>query len=195
MTNKILIFSDYAWPFCYVGKGIVDELKKEYEIDDEWIPFELHPEVPTKGKKVSELFPGMSVESMFANLNSLGNKYGVSFSGVDFISNTHLALLTSEYAKEKGKFHEYHDKLFFIYFNEGKDIGDIELLKSIAESIGLDKEEMVKKIEDGTYENNLVEAKNLAIQYEVKSTPTFIINNKYAIVGAQSIESFRKLLS
>ena len=32
MVNKILIFSDYAWPYCYIGKGIVDELKKEYEM-------------------------------------------------------------------------------------------------------------------------------------------------------------------
>lgn len=193
--NKILIFSDYAWPFCYIGKGIVDELKKEFEIEDEWIPFELHPEVPVEGKKVSELFPGMSVESMFTNLNNMGNKYGIKFSGADFISNTHLALLASEYAKEKGKFHEFHDKLFFVYFNEGKDIGDVELLKSIAESIGLNKEEIIKRIKDDSYESNLEEAKNLAIKYEVNSTPTFIINDKHAIVGAQSIESFKKILN
>lgn len=59
--NKILVFSDYACPFCYVGKGIIDELKKEFEIEDEWMPFELHPEIPQEGKKVSELFPGTSV--------------------------------------------------------------------------------------------------------------------------------------
>lgn len=145
--------------------------------------------------KVSELFPGMSAKSMFANLNNMGSRYGIKFSGSDFIANTHLALLASEYAKEKGKFHEFHDKLFLVYFNEGKDISDIELLKSIAENIGLNKEEMIKKIEDGSYESNLKEAKNLAIQYEINSTPTFIINNKYAIVGAQSIESFKKVIN
>lgn len=194
MINKILIFSDYAWPFCYVGKGIVDELKKEFEIEDEWIPFELHPEVPKEGKKVSEFFPGMSVEGMFANLNNMSNMYGIKFSGADLISNTHIALLASEYAKEKGKFHEFHDKLFSIYFSDGKNIGDIKLLKSIAESIGLNKEEMMKKIEDNTYERNLKEARNLAVKYEVNSTPTFIINNEHAIVGAQSPESFKKVL-
>ena len=195
MINKILIFSDYAWPFCYVGKGIVDELKKEFEIEDEWIPFELHPEVPQEGEKVSELFPGMSVEDMFNNLNNMSNKYGVKFSGVDLISNTHLALLASEYAKENGKFHEFHDKLFYSYFTQGKNIGDVELLKTIADSIGLNKDEMMKKLEDGSYENNLAEAKKSATQYEVNSTPTFIINDKYAIVGAQSIDSFNNVLN
>lgn len=195
MINKILIFSDYAWPFCYVGKGIVDELKKEFEIDDEWIPFELHPEVPQEGEKVSELFPGMSVDDMFRSLNNMSNKYGIKFSGADLISNTHLALLASEYAKEKGKFHEFHDKLFYTYFTLGKNIGDVDLLKSIADSIGLNKDEMMKKLEDGSYEKSLAEAKKSATQYEVNSTPAFIINDKYAIVGAQSIESFKNVLN
>ena len=33
MKHKLIIFSDYTWPFCYIGKGIVDELKKEYTIE------------------------------------------------------------------------------------------------------------------------------------------------------------------
>jgi predicted DsbA family dithiol-disulfide isomerase len=137
----------------------------------------------------------MSVDNMFNNLSNMGKKFGVTFSGTDLISNTHSALLASEYAKEKGKFHEFHNRLFYVYFNEGKNIGDVELLKSIAEDIGLDKEEMIKRIEDDLYENKLAQARNIALQYEVNSTPTFIINDKYAIVGAQSIESFKKILS
>ena len=195
MLNKLIIFSDYAWPFCYIGKGIVDELKKEYEIEDEWIPFELHPEVSIEGGKVSELFPGTSVEGMFNNINKMANKYGVKFSGTDLISNTHSALIATEYAKEKGKFHEFHNNLFYSYFSEGKNIGVIELLKSIAENVGLNKDEMQEKIKDGSYEGNLSQAKNYAIQHEVRSTPTFIINDKHTIVGAQSVESFKKLLN
>lgn len=144
--------------------------------------------------KVSDYFPGMSVGNTFANLNNMSSKYGVKFSGADLITNSHLALLASEYAREKGKFHEFHDKLFFEYFSNGKNIGNVELLKSIAESIGLNKEEMSKKIMDGSYESSLIEARNLAEQYNVRSTPTFIINDKHAIVGAQSIETFKKAL-
>lgn len=159
------------------------------------MPFELHPEVSIEGGKVSQLFPGMSVENMFNNINSYGNQYGIKFSGADLISNTHFALLATEYAKEMGKFHEFHDKLFYVYFYEGKNIGDIELLKSIAEDVGLNKNEMLKKIQDGSYENKLTRAKNLAAEYGINSTPTFIINDKQAIVGVQSIESFKRHLN
>jgi predicted DsbA family dithiol-disulfide isomerase len=155
----------------------------------------LHPEVPKEGKKVSEFFPGMSVEDMFANINNTGNKYGINFGGADLMSNTHMALMATEYAKEKGKFHEFHDKVFYAYFTEGKNIGDIEILTNIAKSIGLNTNEMINIIEDGSYENKLNEAKNLAKQYDVNSTPTFIIDNKYSIVGAQPIDSFKKALS
>ena len=170
-------------------------MKKEFEIEDEWIPYELHPEVSTQGGKVSDMFPGMSVENMFSNIKHYGNMYGLIFSGADLTSNTHSALLATEYAKEKGKFHEFHDKLFYVYFTEGKNIGDVQLLKEVAKSVGLDKDEMMKSIEDGTYESNLTEGKNLALKYEVNSTPTFIINDKYTVVGAQSIDSFKKLLN
>lgn len=131
---------------------------------------------------------------MFNGINSIGNKYGIKFSGADLVSNTHLALLATEYAKENGKFHEFHDKLYYVYFYEGKNIGDIELLKSIAEEVGLNKDEMQEKIQNGSYENKLTESKNLAKEYGVDSTPTFIINNKAAIVGVQSLESFKKHL-
>lgn len=53
---------------------------------------------------------------------------------------------------------------------------------------------MGKKIKDGLYENKLEQAKDLAQQYEVSGTPTFIINEKFAIVGAQPIDSFKNAL-
>lgn len=195
MKHKFLIFSDYAWPYCYIGKGIVDELKKEFDIEDEWIPYELHPEIPAEGKKVSDLFPYMSVSDMFLNLNQTSNKYNINFCGADLISNTHASLIATEYAKEKGKFHQFHDNVFFAYFNEGKNIGNLEILKSIAENTGLDGDEMIKIIGDGSYKNRLEKARSLANQYGISSTPTFIINDKYSIVGAQSIDSFKSLLN
>lgn len=132
---------------------------------------------------------------MFDNINNVANKYDINFAGVDLMSNTHMALLATEYAKEKGEFHEFHDKVFYKYFVEGKNLGDIEVLTDIAKSVGLDADEMIKAVNNGNYENKLKEAKELAKQYGISSTPTFIIDNKHAIVGAQPIASFKEALS
>lgn len=132
---------------------------------------------------------------MFDNLNKMANKYGLKFKGENLISNTHSALLASEYAKEKGRFHEFHNILFYTYFTQGRNIADLDLLISLGETIGLNKDEMLKKIKDGSYEGKLSDAKKLALEYGIRSTPTFIISDAHIITGAQSLELFKKVLS
>ena len=194
MKHKFVVYSDYIWPFCYIGKGIVDQLKKEFDIEDELMPLEIHPETPEEGKLVSKAFPGANIEKMFASLRSVGKLYDIDFIGNELLSNSHLALAAGEYAKEKGKFEEFHEKIFHAYFNERKDIGDIKVLSNIAEGLGLNQEEMLKKLEAGAYDNMLNNTQATAHQHSIRSTPTFIIDDKYTIVGAQSIEAFKETL-
>lgn len=151
------------------------------------MPLEIHPETPKEGTAISKIFPGSSIEKMFANLRDAGKLYGIDFKGNDLLSNSHLALAAGEFAKEKEKFEKFHEKIFHAYFNEGKDIGDIKILSNIAESLGLNQEEMIKKLADRNYENVLHDAQEIAHQYDIRSTPTFIIDGKYIIVGAQSL--------
>ena len=158
------------------------------------MPFEIHPETPKEGEPVSKKFPGSSMEKMFANLRNIGKQYGIDFRGNELLSNSHFALAAGEFAKEKGKFEEFHEKIFHAYFGQGKDIGDIEVLSNIAESLELNKEELLKKLEDGTYEDALNDTQKTAHKYGIGSTPTFIIDDKYAVVGAQPIEAFKDAL-
>lgn len=194
MKHKLVVYSDYIWPFCYIGKGIVDQLKKEFDIEDEWMPLEIHPETPKEGMLISKKFPGGSMEKMFSNLRAMGKLYGIDFKGNELLSNSHMSLAAGEFAKEKGKFEEFHEAIFHVYFSEGKDIGDMEVLLNIAESLGLDKEEMAEKLMNGAYDAVIEDTQETAQEYGIGSTPTFIIDNKYAVVGAQSMESFREAL-
>lgn len=194
MKHKFVIFSDYVWPYCYIGKGIVDKLKKEFDIDDEWLPFEIHTETPTNGMAIGNLFPPSSLESMFRNLKLMGEKYGIEFNIINILSNTHLSLAAGEYAKEMGKFHEYNQEIFNAYFSKGRDIGDINVILSIAESIGLNSMELQRKLSDGQYDGILRNTTEEAKRSRINSTPTFIIDDKYIIVGAQPIEKFRDVL-
>lgn len=158
------------------------------------MPFEIHPETPKEGKLISEVFPAANIEKMFASLRNTGKLYDIDFVGNNLLSNSYLALAAGEFAKEKEKFEEFHEKIFHAYFNEGKDIGDIKVLSNIAEGLGLNREEMVEKIEAGTYDNVLSDAQAIGHQHNIRSTPTFIIDDKYSIVGAQSLETFKETL-
>lgn len=144
--------------------------------------------------ELTKRFPAAALGRMQENLKASGRAYGIEFNQLNILSNSHLSLAMGEYAKEKGKFHEYHEEIFNAYFTQGKDIGDLKVLSSIAEKIGLDSEDLLKSLEKGKYDRVLEETQQLAHENEINSTPTFIIDEKYAVVGAQPFESFREAL-
>ncbi|TCP57607.1 putative DsbA family dithiol-disulfide isomerase [Tumebacillus sp. BK434] len=194
MIFDIKIFSDYICPFCYVGKGLVGRLKEEFTIRDEWINIEIHPDTPQEGVLLTEKFPGMTTEQLFAGVRRAGALYGIAFGQVDKLANSRQAIEASEYAREHGKFEEFHDLVLHAYFTEARDIGAVSVLLELARQAGLDAEELQRALEEGRYAASLEAAQEQAYQYGVSGTPTFIVNNKYRVVGAQSLESFRSVL-
>lgn len=143
---------------------------------------------------MSSRFPQSSLDRMNANLVKMGSPYGIVFNRNVLLSNSRMSLEANEYAKEKGKFHEFHEKVFKAYFTEGKDIGKIETLKNIASTVGLDETELEGRLNSGTYKNVLASTTEEAHNYDINSAPTFIIDEKYAIVGAQPLEAFKNAL-
>lgn len=194
MSIKIKIFSDYIWPFCYVGKGIVDKLETEYDLEIEWLALEIHPETPNQGVSLSEKFSKSNLENMLYNLNSSGSLYGIRFGKLELMANSHNALEAAEFARANGKIKEYHSSLMDAYFRDLKDIGDLQVLCDLAKPLGLNKEELINAIKNRTYETVLNNSSNNAHRMNINSTPTFIIDGKHTIVGAQPIDAFRKIL-
>lgn len=131
---------------------------------------------------------------MLNNLNRSGSLYGISFGELSLMPNSHNALEAAEFAKVHGKGKEYHSLLMAAYFRDLKNIGDLEVLGELGESLDLNKAELVAAVTNRAYETILNSAAKDAHSMGINSTPTFIINNKYSIVGAQPIEEFRKLL-
>jgi predicted DsbA family dithiol-disulfide isomerase len=158
--------------------------------------YELHPEIPRPGVSLAQLFSGMSsqdTKNMQEQLNMMGAPYGISFKEMSWAANTNLALQASEYARDHGKFHEYHDQLLYANFTEGKNIGELDVLLDIGKEIGLDSKELKAALQENHYQTRLLEAKKAAEKGQVTATPTFIINDHYKIVGAQTFRSFQKI--
>ena len=195
MSIKIKVFSDYIWPFCYVGKGIVDKLEKEYDLEVQWLGLEIHPETPREGISLREKFSNINLDQMLDNLNHSGSLYGIRFEGFKQMPNSHNALEAAEFARVHGKLKDYHSLLMKSYFSDLKDIGDLEVLGELGKTIGLNKNELIDSVRNRTYETALNNSTKDAHSMGINSTPTFVINDKYAIVGAQPIEEFRKILN
>ena len=192
---KIIAYSDYICPFCYIGYHRIEQLKKEYNIDVEWKPFEIHPETPKEGALAEDLpFPKGYLEMAFANVKRLADEDGLTLTFAEKLPNSRLALYFSEFARKKGKFEEFHKLVLEAYWLEGKDIGDKGLLLDLAESVGLKKNE----IESYLNTNEPFEAVKKSLKeirrYGINGVPAFIIEDKL-IFGAQPYEIFKKAIN
>jgi predicted DsbA family dithiol-disulfide isomerase len=134
------------------------------------------------------------IKRMMEHLRTMGATFGITFADRPLLSNSHAALQAVEFARDNAKFHEFHQALFTAYFSEGLDIGDLNVLKQIAGDTGLAADAMVSAVESGKYLPRLEDAKEDAARHGVTGVPTFFIENKKSIVGAQPLDVFRKTL-
>jgi predicted DsbA family dithiol-disulfide isomerase len=194
MVPKIVIYSDYICPFCFIGKSLADRLEKQFGIETEWKGFEIHPEIPPEGCDFTSLgFGEGTAAAMFSRIAQLAEKAGLRLEPQARISNTHLALQVAEFAKEKGLFKEYHRAVFEAYWQEGRDIGDRRQLFSIAASLGLDQKELEAYLRSGKADVKLGQYLREVRQYGIEGVPTFIIGNKM-VVGAQPYEALERVV-
>ena len=134
------------------------------------------------------------IKRMMEHLRTMGAAFGITFADRPLLSNSRLALQAAEYARDNAKFHGYHQALFTAYFSEGLDIGDLNVLTQIARDTGLDADAMVSAVESRRYLPKLEEAKEDAARLGVSGVPTFHIDNRKLLVGAQPLDVFRKML-
>jgi predicted DsbA family dithiol-disulfide isomerase len=194
MSISLQIFSDYIWPFCYIGEGIVEKLKGEFELAIEWRGVEIHPETPSGGRPLAELFDPKATSRMMEHLRTMGAAFGITFVDRPFLSNSRLALQAAEFAREAGRFDAFHPALFSAYFSQGLDIGSPEVLSEIARDAGIDAEAMHAALRDGRHLARLREAQEEASRLGVTGVPTFFLAGGTSIVGAQPLDVFRKTL-
>lgn len=169
-------------------------MKREFSIEDDWAPFEIHPKLPQEGTPWSRYFQGMDSASFFRQLDGRGKELGVRFNHQPLMANTHRALLGGEFAREHDRHHAYHDAVFTAYFTDCLNIGDMDVLKSVAASVGLDSKEFEAALQDGRHRFRLQETTNRARAKGVSAAPTFAIAGYGTLTGAQPLETFRTAL-
>jgi predicted DsbA family dithiol-disulfide isomerase len=169
-------------------------LKKEYAINDELVSYELHPETPPAGMLLSERFRGYDLSSFFDQLRAQGKNVGVVFGNPKILSNSRLALMASEYARDMGHYESFHENMFHAFFTEGLDIGRLDVIADVAGKSGLVEKETLNAVRDECYASRLNETRKEGELIGLTGVPLFVIENKYQITGAQPIETFRHYL-
>lgn len=203
---KIEIWSDYTCPFCYIGKRrlelAVEELPFKGEIEIEYKSFELDANAPKKyDGSIHELIAkkyGISVErakgsndQIVSQAKSLGLLY--DFDRIK-PTNTFDAHRLTQFSKTIDKQHEISEALFRAYFTEGKNLSDVEELAKISSCVGIEYKVAIDILESNQYAEAVRDDEDQAREYGVTGVPYFVINDKFAVSGAQPIAVLKKTL-
>jgi len=188
---EITFVTDFVCPYCLVGKVALEEAMKATGIE---ASINIQPmELTEEPKPRVDTYNDPVRKANYKILEEPAKSLGLDMKFPPKViprPYTRLAWEGWFYAKKMGLGDLYSDLMYRAYFIDEKDIGDIDVLISLAESIGLDGAEYRKVLEDGTY----YEAERMASNYsrynlEVKGIPTLFINGQRIRMSDYSVKA------
>jgi predicted DsbA family dithiol-disulfide isomerase len=203
---SIGIWSDIVCPFCFIGKKklekAISKLNLSDQVEIEWHSFQLDPDFP-KGESIpsSEYlakrknFPLEQINAIQQQLTASAKPYGIDFQFDKSLSlNTMDVHRLWQWSKTFGKSSELKEALMLAYFKAGIDLSKEENVLQVIENCGLDKLEAESIFKSNQFSNEVDEDIYHASQIGVRGVPFFVINNQFAISGAQEDSVFESAL-
>jgi predicted DsbA family dithiol-disulfide isomerase len=186
-ARTLEVFTDFVCPWCYLITPRVERLRQKFEMDVKWSYFPLHPDTPAEGLLLKDLFAGRSMDigAIHARLKELMDREGLQFNQRTHTYNSRLA---QELAKG---FDSVRDALYRAYFEDGRNIGDVEVLVDIARSSGIDESAARRALSERSFKEAVDLDWERARGYGITGVPTFIAGN-HKLVGAQPYETLER---
>ncbi|NVM52360.1 MAG: DsbA family protein [Candidatus Helarchaeota archaeon] len=188
---KVVIFSDYLCPFCFLANEIVKRIKKKFNLNVIWRPYDLHP--------VRSMMPPIDspyIKMAWLNVQRLAKENNIEIKLPSYLSLSRKALETAEFAREYSVFNECHNRIFNAYFLEGKDIENEKTLLEIVKELKLDLEELKQKWKEETYYNAIKNSIRELHSVGITAVPAFFIGNEKQriMVGVHPQEQLEKVI-
>ncbi len=173
---------------------MVAKLENEYDVEIDWKPFYLRPDTPPEGMDLPDYVKRAQASGADKRLQEMAQQNGLDFVPTKRLHNTRLAHEAHAYAAENGQGKAFHHAVFQKIYGQGLDISDWQVLRQAASEAGLDPDDMQRTVDGGKYTQLVMEEVQLASQIGVTGVPTYVINDRYAVVGAQPYEVFKNAL-
>ena len=206
---KIVYWSDYACPYCYIGetrlKKAIKELGLENEVEIETRAFELDPDAPKTVETITVDRFAMKyrlskeeAQQQIDHISQLGIDEGIDFRySTTLYTNTRDAHRLTKLAQTK------HDTaledrvselLFDAYFTRNEKLADHDVLLRVAREAGLDETEAKNVLESNQFDDEVRFDEREAMMRGVHGVPYFMFNGKFVIPGALSVSAFKHTL-
>lgn len=200
---QIDLFHDTACPWCRIGKRHLQLALAQWEGEPVQVlyrTFFLNQRIPAAGEDFKPYMQAKAggrnpLEQMFAGPRQAGERVGLrfDFDAIIRAPNTLLSHRLIALAPDSHK-EAVIDAVYAAYFEQGRDIGNLEVLADIAGEAGLERAAMRESLlTDAAQEQVLADAQ-WAQQAGISGVPFFIVNDKYAWSGAQPPDAILRML-
>jgi predicted DsbA family dithiol-disulfide isomerase len=195
---RIDVVSDTICPWCYIGKRRLERAlagRPGEAFDVHWRPFQLNPTMPPGGMDRRDYLGakfGDRAGEVLGNVVAVGATENLAFD-FDRVARTPNTLNSHRlirWAEDDGVQNAVVEALFRGYFLEGADIGDPAVLARLAGEAGMDAAEVARRLEAGTDADAVRGEDEGFRRLGVQGVPFFIIERRYAVVGAQDPTAF-----
>jgi predicted DsbA family dithiol-disulfide isomerase len=207
---RIDIVSDVVCPWCIIGLKQVEKaltlVGQDIAAETYWHPFELNPNMVPEGEDTAEHISrkyGSTPEQSRANrsrLSDIGNSVGFAFNygeGMRIYNTFNAHKLLTIFGSERGWRAQTALKmaLFTAYFQDRRDVSDIDVLCDIAETQGMDRDVALAWINDAALTTSVRAEMAHWIDQNITGVPAIIFDQKYMVPGAQSAETFADVIN
>ena len=204
---QIDIVSDVVCPWCYIGKKRIENalaLAPEVPVELRWRPFFLNPWVPREG-----ISRDSYLETKFGSVDAYkgiaqrvvaaASEEGLTYRPdlVQRQPNTidcHRLIHWAQHDAGGDKSAAMKQRLMELYFRDGGDLTQTEVLVRAAADIGMDAEATRRRLaSDEDVELISAWAKD-ASDKGISGVPTFVFAEKYAVSGAQEADKLARAI-
>jgi predicted DsbA family dithiol-disulfide isomerase len=195
-NQKLEVFTDYVCPWCYLGDSRIKKIKNEFRVDIQLIHFPLHPETPTEGRTLIELFGSNQedIDQKNERMKELMILENLPYKNRTHTYNSRLAQEIGAWAQSIDNETSIHDNFFEAYFVQGLNVGLESVILDVVSKSGLNPEEARKVIKNRLFMKNIDDDWNKSRNYGVTGVPTYVYQ-KQSMVGAQPHENLVEFLN
>jgi predicted DsbA family dithiol-disulfide isomerase len=210
----VQIWSDVMCPWCAIGYAqyakALEQVGGEVEVTTSWMPFELNPDLPPEGKDqqkhLAEVYQRSpeEVAAMRAQMQARAEQAGfpMAWSGegeepAAWMWNTfeaHKLLRWALAVHGPEAQSRLSNALFRAHFQQRRAVGERAVLLDIAEEEGFDRAEAAAALDEEALAIATRMEEKRGLEMGINSVPSFIVNGRYLIPGAQEPEVFAAAL-
>lgn len=200
---KIRVYSDYKSPYAYLVKDLVYEIEQQTSATFDWLPYTLDipsylgdAKVDEDGNVVAEsrnAHQWRRVKYSYMDCRREANRRGLTIRGPKKIFDSSLANIGMLFAKRHGVFHDYHDKVFDLFWKRELDIENEAVLSKLLTTCGA-PEGAFPAFANTEGRAELLEVQREAEEQGVFGVPSFLFEDGELYWGREHLTRIREIL-